>query len=719
MANDSGQDFDYLDFEVQIETGEAGAYTVEVIRSPAGESRATMQLPFSEPALTEQLQALEQALLESSDEAAIRTFGQALFDALFIGDVQDRYVISLPQAAQARKGLRIKLRIEVPELARLPWELLYDARADEFVSLSKRTPVIRYLELPQPVTPLAVELPLRMLAMVASPKDLPPLNVEHERERLEQALASMRAGGKLSLEWIDGQTYQDLQRALRPDTYHVFHFIGHGGFDSQTGEGMIALCDEDGNADRIRATDLSRLLADQYALRLVVLNACQGARANASNMFSSTATRLVKRGVPAVVAFQYAISDDAAIAFASAFYEAVADQLPIDAAMSYARTAMCRTGPQWGTPVLYTHAPNGILFQRQASVNAMAPAPSAPEPAPTPSAPEPAPAPVAPPVPAPAAARRPQITPANAMLLQSVKTLEGHTKRVNSVAIAPDSLLIASGSGGDFTSEEQSVRLWQITDGAQLNSPIKHPGSVAAVAFAPDGKILATASSDNAVRLWHMPEARALPVVMTHPESVLGLAFSPDGQTLATACYDDSVRIWRVAGGVMLSEFKGHTYDVYQVAFAPDGQTVASVSGDYSVRLWRVADGSQRTFSGHTDHVVDVAFAPDGQTLATASRDSTVRLWRVADGTLLYTLKSNGSWINGVAFSPDGQIVAAACGHMWSGDYTVRLWQAADGSPLCTLEGHTKMVTCLAFSPDGTLIASGSEDTTIRVWTCA
>src|SRR4051812_37196682 len=108
MASDQADGFDYFDFELQIGAGQDGKYPVEVVRSPAGESQATMQFPFGADALSAQLQALEAAILDAAGESTLRSFGQALFEALFSGAVQDRYVVSLPQALQARKGLRIK-----------------------------------------------------------------------------------------------------------------------------------------------------------------------------------------------------------------------------------------------------------------------------------------------------------------------------------------------------------------------------------------------------------------------------------------------------------------------------------------------------------------------------------------------------------------------------------------------------------------------------------
>lgn len=370
-----GADIAYLDFEIEIGSGSGRDYPVAVVRSPAGEAEETMHFPFDELALDNRLKDLQIALLRSggsrrqalsAEEQHVQAFGRDLFNALLTGEVRSRYDISCREARQQGKGLRLKLRIQPPELAALPWEFLYDPRQAEYVCLSLDTPLIRYLELPQPVQPLFVTPPLRILGMIASPRDLPALDVARERQRLEAAVRTLQADGLVNLTWLEGQTWSDLQRALRSGPWHIFHFIGHGGFDRQTDEGMVALADENGVTHFLRATELARLLADHHSLRLVLLNSCEGARSSERDIFSSTAAILVRRGIPAVLAMQYEITDRAAIEFTRTFYEALATKLPIDAAVTEARKAISlavTNSIEWGTPVLYMRAPQGIIFQ--------------------------------------------------------------------------------------------------------------------------------------------------------------------------------------------------------------------------------------------------------------------------------------------------------------------------------------------------------------------
>jgi outer membrane protein assembly factor BamD (BamD/ComL family) len=381
---------DYLDFDLEIGIGTGRNYPVAVLDSPAGEARGSMHFPFDTLVLENRLLTLQNALLRSGgprrrtlspEEQAVQDFGRELFEALFIPEVRSCFDVSLREADQQRKGLRLKLRIQSPEMAVLPWEYLYHPGQAEYVSLSTRTPIVRYLEMPQRIQPLAVTPPLRILGMIASPSDLPFLDVEREKERIERAIGDLRARGLVDLTWLLGQTWRDLLRAMRQGEWHIFHFVGHGGFDRQTGEGLIALADREGQAARFHAKQLGRLLANHACLRLVLLNSCEGAKGSERDVFSSTAATLVRRGIPAVLAMQDEITDDAAIEFARQFYEALADGMPVDGAMAEARMALSfavTNTVEWGTPVLYMRTPDGVLFRLTEATRTDAPTPALP-----------------------------------------------------------------------------------------------------------------------------------------------------------------------------------------------------------------------------------------------------------------------------------------------------------------------------------------------------
>ena len=364
----------YTDFDLEIqEKSEPHKYPVSA-SSARGQTHSEMRFPFDERELKEELQALEIALLRSGgkrrridaqEEQMVRKFGRALFEALLGGEIRASYEESLLEARRQNKGVRLRLHVRPPELSAVPWEFIYDPIRD-YLGLSSTTLLVRYLEAPQPIDRLAVTPPLRILGMVASPRGLPQLDVGREKRRVEEATRGLRAEGMVELTWLEGQTWRDLQRVIRRGPWHIFHFVGHGGFDPETEEGAIALSGEAGRKDLLRATALARLLDDHFPLRLVFLNSCEGARGSDRDAFSSTAATLVRRGVPAVVAMQYEITDEAAIEFSRDFYEAVADGLPVDAAVAEARAAVSISSAlEWGTPVLYMRSSDGRIFDIQ------------------------------------------------------------------------------------------------------------------------------------------------------------------------------------------------------------------------------------------------------------------------------------------------------------------------------------------------------------------
>jgi formylglycine-generating enzyme required for sulfatase activity len=365
----------YLDFELEI--GKINAVheiPVTVINSPAGEAKGIMNFPFSEIELENRLLALQNAVLRSSgqfrvnqneEEKIVQDFGQKLFESLFTGDIRSLYYESQRLVKQQNRGMRIKLRIRSSWLSVVPWEYLYDKRSGEYVCLSRNTPLVRYLEISQPVRPLQVTLPLRILGMIANPHDSGSINSSLEKHRLETALSSLLDQGLVELSWLDGYTWRDLQKAMRHSSWNIFHFIGHGGYDSIRDEGLLIFGDENNSAQPLHAMQIGRLLADNQSLHLVILNSCEGARGSKSDLFSSTSATLIQRGVPAVLALQYQITDKAAIELTRTFYECIADNMPVDAAVAEARKAISFTAAnslEWGTPVLHMRTPDGNIF---------------------------------------------------------------------------------------------------------------------------------------------------------------------------------------------------------------------------------------------------------------------------------------------------------------------------------------------------------------------
>lgn len=370
----------YLDFDLEIGKGKNGTYSVSA-RWQGNEAWHDAHLPPNlDP--SELRQQIESAVLESplrrrrpsaDNEAFVQNFGQKLFDFALDGEVLAQWRACQRIAkSQKLEGVRLRLRILDPELACLPWEYLYDNSLRDFIALDPTLPLVRYLQHLHAAAPLKVNTPLRILGMVASPINLQSLNVDEEKQRVEQAVASLQAAGKLELVWLPGDGALDLQSALRKGPWHIFHFIGHGDFDPRRNEGYLALCNPiSKQAEPLYTTHLVRLLAAQSNhLRFVLLNACESARGNSTDIFSSTAEMLINRDIPAVLAMQYAITDRAGTLFAQQLYQSLADGLPIDRGVAEARNALALADSQnleWGVPVLHMRSPDGILFEVEKS----------------------------------------------------------------------------------------------------------------------------------------------------------------------------------------------------------------------------------------------------------------------------------------------------------------------------------------------------------------
>ncbi|MGW2251157.1 nSTAND1 domain-containing NTPase [Kitasatospora sp. NPDC001660] len=294
----------------------------------------------------------------------------------------------------------------------------------------------------------------------------------------------------------------------------------------------------------------------------------------------------------------------------------------------------------------------------------------------------------------------------NAAALPLQRRLTGHTAMVQSVAFAPDGRTLATGSG------DHTARLWDTATGTTRATLTGHTDAVTSVAFAPDGRTVATGSGDHTAHLWDTATGTTRTVLTGHTDALSSVAFAPDGRTVATGSGDHTARLWDTATGTTRTVLTGHTDAVASVAFSPDGHTLATGGFDSTVRLWDVATGTQRTaLTGITNPVTSIAFAPDGHSLATGSRDGSVWLSDVTTGTVRATLAGHTNAVTSVVFSPDGHTLATS-----SLDEAARLWDAATGTPSATLVGHTGSVWGAAFSPDGRTLATGSDDETVRLW---
>ena len=583
------------------------------------------------------------------------------------------------------------LQIRPPELARLPWEFMFDSSNDEYVCL--RTPLIRYPLVLTPVLPMRVSAPLRVLGMVARPDDKQQLATSDETDRLETALGGLIRDGKAELSWVNGQSWRDLQDAMWQGPWHVFHFIGHGETGTEAETGSVALVNEDGGTYRLGADQLAMLLADHRTLRLIVLNACETDRGDTLNPFSSVARTLIRRGASAVLAMQNEITDRAALEFSRTFYGGLAAMLPVDHAVMHARRAIHLAVPgslEWGTPVLYMHSANGSLFASADSpvdVAGYQGAAASPADRPTEDG---------------MLSARQELADCQVLLKPSEMARIRAPDQVNAVTFNADGSQLAFACDG---------RLALVVDEMGREClRIRHDIAVTCVsgiAVDPAAGLQVATAADKAARIWDMKAGR-LRLELRHMDTVRALAFSSDGRLLATGSIDKTARIWDAATGRQILEFP-HAGSVLAVAFSPDGSVLATGSTTGIVILWTTRDGSELCTIRNDGQVRAIAFSPDGRLLATAGTDRAAHLWDTATWDQLTEIPHTGA-VRAIAFSPDGRLLATA-----GTDRAAHLWDTATWDQLTEIP-HTGPVRAIAFSPDGQLLATGSKDNVVQLW---
>lgn len=317
-------------------------------------------------------------------------------------------------------------------------------------------------------------------------------------------------------------------------------------------------------------------------------------------------------------------------------------------------------------------------------------------------------------------------------------------------SFSPDSKLLATTGGSDL----KDIIVWDAQTGEKLKTIVGHTAGINHLEFSPDGKWIATGSSDRTAKIFDVETGRLLATLAGHAEPVIEVDFNPDGTKLATSSPDGTMRLWNIIRREVFS-FYSHTYSGGQVDLSADGTLLATGAENGTVDVWETDSGKVIVSMPNPERLVfDLALSPNGEQLAIGFEDSSFRIWDVTNASILYDLPKHTGSVNALAYNSDGtQLVSGGEDFkavLWDvttspptpiytqffpaevraaafspddklialgvHNGTVSLLDAATGDSFLTLRGHTASPSAIAFSANGSLIATASLDGTAKVW---
>ncbi len=297
----------------------------------------------------------------------------------------------------------------------------------------------------------------------------------------------------------------------------------------------------------------------------------------------------------------------------------------------------------------------------------------------------------------------------------------GHTGAVYCAAWSHHGRYVASGG------EDQTVQVWDATNGQLISTYRGHTKRVNVVVWSPDDTLIVSGSNDKTAQVWSVKEARHIYTYSGHIAATAGgvsqMAWSPDGTCIASGSYDKTVQVWNASDGHLLFTYRGHASDpngyIGALVWSPDGTHLASGGSDCTVQVWDAKDGhTVYTYRGHprpNGNVWTVAWSPDSKYIVSGSKDKTAQVWEAFTGKLLYVYRGHTESVGSVSWSFDGQRIVSG-----SYDKTVQVWSPTGKEHPYVYLGYAKSpkgrVWCVVWAPDSKRIASSSDEGVVLIW---
>jgi WD40 repeat protein len=295
---------------------------------------------------------------------------------------------------------------------------------------------------------------------------------------------------------------------------------------------------------------------------------------------------------------------------------------------------------------------------------------------------------------------------------------------VRSLALSPDKSAVAAGRGNQ-------IHVYDAGSGTFIRTlldpdlktpdgkPVKasHLSIVESLAYSPDGKFLASGSFQE-VSLWDAQTGKLLHKLTGFAHNVVALAFAQDGKLLATGggspTEDGEVKVFEVDTWKLVSEIKaGHSDTVFGLCFDPDATKIASCGADKFIKVFELPSGKfVKSFEGHTHHVMDVGWSNDGKLLASAGADNAIKIWDYEKGEQVRTNNNaHAKQVTRLLFiGKTTQFITC------SGDQTVKIWNVTNGGIVRNFSGNNDFVYAVGVTPDGAIVAAGGEEGIVRVY---